>query len=191
MLAEQKLSLLYEWFVDDFDSLKADFLSLIESPETVSDTHKFSLVLAEIKRTEFLRPVLSQISKAEKTDSWLSDYLYAAICLSEETSEDEEVDLPDNLVRNLSSWLLKTQGELAWKSATLLKFIDSNLAEEAQLQKLKQYGDFFLTYVECILGLLRFNKDKYGYLIQQIAGDKNRDEELRLFAQEVLEKRYS
>jgi len=54
------------------------------------------------------------------------------------------------------------------------------------LKKLEERSDFFLTYVECILGLLRYNNDKYVELVEQIAADETRDEKLREFCNDLI-----
>jgi hypothetical protein len=39
--------------------------------------------------------------------------------------------------------------------------------------------------VECIIGLLRFNKKKYMILVKEIANDKTRDEKLVEYCQTI------
>ena len=57
------------------------------------------------------------------------------------------------------------------------------------MKKLEQRGDFFLTYVECILGLLRFNEGKYIGFIKQVADDNTREKKLREFCKELIDNR--
>ena len=75
------------------------------------------------------------------------------------------------------------------QAASLLKFYESESTEKIQLKKLEERGDFFLTYAECILGLLRYDKEKHILLIRQIANDETRDQKLREFAEDA-EKNY-
>ncbi len=182
----EKLEILYDLLVDNFAILEIELKELIANPERVNDTNKFASLLSDLKNPTFIDSLLLKISLSEKDDPWLSDFLYATINLLEGSSVNDEFDIPENLIRKLEVWILDNKGEIAWKAASLLKFYESEKAEAIQLKKLEQRDDFFLTYVECILGLLRYNKDKHLELVKQISSDNTRDEKLREFAEGVI-----
>jgi len=183
---EKKLEILYELLIDNSDVFIAELKELILDPTKINNTNKFASLLVELKNHIFINPLLEKIASADKGDVWLTDFLYAAINLLEECSEDDVFDVPENLINKLEDWILNNKGELSWKAANLLKFYESDLAEKIQLKKLEERGDFFLTYMECILGLLRYNRDKYIGLVEQIAIDQTRDEKLREFCSDLI-----
>ncbi|MEO7211585.1 hypothetical protein [Mucilaginibacter sp.] len=185
-----KLDLLYDLLVDNFTILKNELIGLIAQPGKIDNTNKFASLLSELKNSDFIGPLLYQISLADRNDIWLTDYLYAAINLLEESSFDDEFAVPPNFIAKLEAWIINNKGELAWKAANLLKYLESEQAERIQLKKLEERGDFFLTYVECILGLLRYNKAKHMSMAKQIAEDETRDNELREFCRDIISRQY-
>jgi site-specific DNA-adenine methylase len=182
----EKLVILYDLLVDNFATLEAELKDLISTPDKIENTNRFASFLTNLNKSTFIDPLLLAISLSEKGDPWLTDFLYAAINLLDENSADDEFEIPENLIGKLQVWVIDNKGELAWKAANLLKYYDSESAEEIQLKKLEERDDFFLTYAECILGLLRYNKDKHWELVRQISTDETRDEELRVFAEDVI-----
>ena len=182
---DKKLEILYDLLVDNFGTLEAELKDLISKPDKIKDTNKFASLLSDLKNSTFINPLLLTISLSDKGDSWLTDFLYAVINLLDESSVNDEFDIPENLIDKLQTWILDNKGEIAWKAANLLKFYESEYAEKIQLQKLEERGDFFLTYAECILGLLRYDKEKHIELVRQIAKDKTRDQYLREFAKDA------
>jgi len=186
---DQKLETLYDLLVDNFATLETELKDLISKPDKIKDTNKFASLLSDLNKSTFINPLLLTISVSEKDDAWLNDFLYAVINLLDESSVNDEFDIPKNLIDKLQVWILDNKGEIAWKAANLLKFYESDKAEKIQLKKLEERGDFFLTYAECILGLLRYDKEKHIELVRQIANDETRDQKLREFADDV-EKNY-
>lgn len=184
---DQKLEILYDLVVDNFDALEIELKDLISKPEKIKNTNKFASLLSDLKKSTFINPLLLKISLSDKGDAWLADFLYAVINLLEESSINDEFDIPKNLIGKLQVWILDNNGEIAWKAASLLKFYESETAEKIQLQKLEERGDFFLTYAECILGLLRYNKDKHIGLVEQLAKDETVDEKLREFCSDAIQ----
>jgi hypothetical protein len=184
---DQKLELLYDLLVDNFKTLEIELKNLISDPVRIENTNKFASLLVNLKNPAFKDPLLWQISFATKGDVWLTDFLYAVIRLLDESCVNDEFEMPTNLIDKLETWVLDNKNELAWKSANLLKFFESERVEKIQLKKLEERGDFFLTYAECILGLLRFDKDKHMALVKQIALDETRDEKLREFAEDAIQ----
>jgi len=182
----QKLEVLYDLLVDNFDTVEAELKDLIANPDRIEDTNKFASLLVNLQRSAFIDPLLLQISLSDKEDTWLRDFLYAAIILLEESSVNENFHIPEQLIGKLEAWILDGKQELSWKSATLLKFYENESAERIQLLKLEERGDFFLTYAECILGLLRVDKKKHWDLVKQISVDDTHDEKLREFAKDVI-----
>lgn len=185
----QKLEILYDLLVDNFGPLETGLKDLISTPEKIKNTNKFASLLCAFKNSTFINPLLSTISLSDKNDPWLNDFLYAVINLLDGSSVNDEFDIPENLIDKLEVWVLDNTGEIAWKAASLLKFYESESTEKIQLKKLEERGDFFLTYAECILGLLRYDKEKHILLIRQIANDETRDQKLREFAEDA-EKNY-
>jgi hypothetical protein len=184
----QKLEVLYESMIDNFDDLKSSLKTLIANPEKIKNTNKFASLIRDLNEPALIEPLLYSISGASKGDAWLCDFLYAAISLLDDANEEDEFETPEILVDKLSIWVLESTGELAWKAAGLLKFSYSERAKKIQLKKLEQYGDFFLTYVECILGLIWCDPSKYMDLVRLIAEDTARDEKLREFCYGIIEK---
>lgn len=182
----QKLDFLYDCLVDNLNSLELELTALIAHPNQIANTNKFASLLSELKNPTFIEPLLFSISNSEKEDPWLTDFLYAVVNLLEESSVSETFSIPPLLIKKLEDWILHNQGELAWKAASLLKFYESPQAEKIQLKKLEGKKDFFLTYAECILGLLRYDKNKHWKLIEQLSVDTTRDENLRKFAKQAL-----
>lgn len=186
---DQKLEILYDLLVDNFEILETELKDLISKPDKIKNTNKFASLISDLKNPTFINPLLVTISLSDKGDAWLADFLYAVINLLDESSVNDEFDIPQNLIDKLQIWVLDNTGEIAWKAASLLKFYESEMSEKIQLKKLEERGDFFLTYAECILGLLRYNKDKHIGLVRQIASDETRDPKLREFADNA-EKNY-
>ena len=172
--------------VDNLATLKKELIELIAQPDKIENTNKFASLLSELKNPAFIPPLLLQISLSNKKDAWLTNYLYAAINLLRESSFDDAFDVPPNFIPKLEDWIINNQGELAWKAANLLKYLESESAEKIQLKKLEERGDFFLTYAECISGLMRYNSAKHVDLVKQIAGDKTRDNNLREFCRDII-----
>lgn len=185
----QKLEILYDLLVDNFGPLETELKDLISTPNNIKNTNKFASLLCALKNSTFINPLLLTISLSNKDDIWLTDFLYAVINLLEESSVNDEFDIPENLIDKLEVWVLDNTGEIAWKAASLLKFYESESAEKIQLKKLEERGDFFLTYAECILGLLRYDKEKHMPLVRHIANDETRDQKLRELAEDA-EKNY-
>ena len=183
----QKLEVLYDLLVDNFGTLESEIIDLIANPDKIENTNKFASLISDLKKPVFISPLLYKIVAAEKGDRWLRDFLYAAINLLREGSSDDEFDTPKNLIDKLGSWVLENTGELSWKAAGLLKFSYSECAEEIQLKKLEQNDVFFLTHVECIIGLLWYDKKKHIGLVEQIANDETRDIKLREYCSSVIE----
>lgn len=183
---DKKLSILYDLLIDNYDKLEVELIELIESPDRIEDTNKFASLLSELKKSSLINPLLLKISSSDKGDPWLLDFLYAVIKLLDESSVHEEFDIPPKLLGKLEIWVLSNKNEIAWKAANLLKFYESEESEKIQLKKLEERGDFFLVYAECILGLLRYNKDKHWELVRQISNDETRGHKLRDFANDVL-----
>ncbi len=136
---EQKLDLLYNLLVDNYGLLEDELIELINNPGKIENTNKFASLISRLKSSEFINPLLKQISLAEKGDFWLSDYLYAVIQLLEESTANDEFEIPDNLINKLEDWIFNNKGELSWKAANLLKFYESESAERIQLKKLEEY----------------------------------------------------
>ena len=183
---DQKLETLYDLLIDNSELLEAELKDLIANPNKIKDTNKFASLLSELHNSAFINSLLSTISLSDKDDIWLSDFLYAVVNLLKESSENDAFDVPENLVDNLSIWILENEGELSWKAVILLKFYQSEVAEEIFLKKLEERDDFFLTYIECVSGLLKYDKDKYFPLLVQIANDETRDIHLREFCTENI-----
>lgn len=181
----QKLDILYDFLVDNYPTLKAELIDLIRNPSRIQNSNKFSSLISDLKDSSYIEPLLAQISLAGNNDPWLTDFLYALTELLDESSVSEEFTMPKGLINKLENWILDSTGELPWKAATLLKFYDSDQAEAIQLKKLDQ-EDFFLTHVECVLGLVRRNKAKYIELVREIANDQKRDERLRNICEEII-----
>ena len=181
----QKLDILYDFLVDNYPTLKAELIDLIRNPSRIQNSNKFSSLIGDLKDSSYIEPLLAQISLAGNNDPWLTDFLYALTELLDESSVSEEFTMPKGLINKLENWILDSTGELPWKAATLLKFYDSDQAEAIQLKKLDQ-EDFFLTHVECVLGLVRRNKAKYIELVREIANDQKRDERLRNICEEII-----
>lgn len=184
----QKLEILYDLIVDNFATLETELKELIANPERIINTNKFASLLSELKNLTFINPLLLKISISKKTDSWLTDFLYAVNNLIEESCLNDEFNMPPQLIDNLRVWILENTGELSWKAANLLKFYETELAEQIQLKKLEQRDDFFLVYSECMLGLLHYDAQKHLDLVHQISTDETRDINLREFAVEAYEK---
>jgi hypothetical protein len=184
---DQKLETLYDLLVDNFATLETELKDLISNPEKIKNTNKFASLLSDLKNSNFINPLLLTISLSDKGAPWLTDFLYAAINLLDESSVNDEFEIPKNLIDKLQVWVLDNKGEIAWKSASLLKFYESEKAEKIQLKKLEERGDFFLTYAECILGLLRFDNDKHIGLVEQLSKDETVDEKLREFCSETIQ----
>ncbi|WP_439695339.1 hypothetical protein ACFGVS_20180 [Mucilaginibacter sp. AW1-7] len=185
----EKLTILYDVLVDNSETFEREIIELISQAALISSPTKFASLLVSLKNPRLIEPLLLQISKGEKGDVWLCDFLYAASRLLDEVSEEDEVATPKILVAKLGDWVVNSTGELAWMAAGLLKFSPGKSAKEIQLQKLEQRGDFFLTYVECVLGLLRNHKGKYLPMVQQMATDETRDIKLREYCQKVINER--
>lgn len=181
----QKLTILYDLLVDNSSAFSNELIEKIEAPEKIEDTHRFSSLLAVLANPAFVDPLLRQLSRGKATDVWLADYLYAAIELLENLSEEDEFDVPDNLINNLETWILDYTGELSWKAANLLKFYNSQKAESIQLRKLNM-DDSYMTHAECIMGLMQNNDRKYIALVEDIAEDESRDEDLRDFCVKII-----
>jgi hypothetical protein len=181
-----KLDVLYDLLVDNIQTFEEELIDLIAHPKQITNTNKFASLLSSLKNSHFIEPLLLQISLSQKGDNWLTDFLYAVINLLDESSVDDEFDTPENLIIKLEIWIFNNSGELSWKAANLLKFLESESAERIQLKKLEERDDFYLTYVECILGLLRYNKGKHMALVMQIAEDETRDQELREFCKNII-----
>ena len=172
--------------VDDSENFTDELRKLIFEPHKIKNTNKFASLLTELNYGGLINPLLEKISMADKTDIWLSDFLYAVSNLLAESSSDITYKCPKNLISKLEDWLINHTGELAWKAAILLKFYESDAAAKIQLKKLEERGDFFLTYVECIRGLLHYDYDKHIELVKQIANDETRDERLREYCREEI-----
>jgi hypothetical protein len=185
-----KLNILYDLLVDNFSILKTELIDLISQPSKIDNTNKFASLLSELKNPHFIGPLLLQISSADRNVAWLTDYLYAAINSLEASSFDDEFDVPPNLIPKLESWIIGNKGELSWKAANLLKYLESESTEKIQLKKLEERGDFFLTYAECLLGLLRYNRAKHIHIAKEIAADETRDNKLREFCQDIIGDKY-
>lgn len=188
---DQKLEVLYDLLVDNVNTLETELTNLIVNPTQISNTNKFASLLSELKNPVFINPLLKTISLSNEGDAWLTDFLYGVINLLEDSSVNDEFEIPEGLINKLEIWILDSKNELSWKAAILLKFYESESAEKIQLKKLEGYDDFFLIYVECILGLLRYNEDKYIGLVEQIAKDEIRDKNLRAACEEILENYHS
>ena len=184
---DQKLEIIYDLLVDNFSTIEIQLKDLIYKPETIKDTNKFASLLSEFKNSTFINPLLLTISLSDKGDPWLYDFLYAVINLLDESSVNDKFDMPKKLIDKLQVWILENKGEIAWKAANLLKFYESEKAEKIQLKKLEERGDFFLTYAECILGLLRYDKDKHIGLVEQLAKDETVDEKLKEFCSDTIQ----
>jgi hypothetical protein len=183
---EQKIDTLYDLLIENFGTLEAELKDLISNPEKIKDTNKFADLISELKNSTFINPLLLAISVSNNNDPWLSDFLYAAINLLDESSIDDEFEIPKSLINKLKVWILENKSELSWKASSLLKFYESESAEKIQLQKLKERGDFFMTYAECLNGLLRYNEEKYIELATEISNDNTRDNKLIEYCEELI-----
>jgi hypothetical protein len=179
----KSLDTLYDILVDNYEDFENKVKELIVIPEQIRDTNKFTWLLSQfINKPSFIEPFLLTINKGNKGDKWLNDYLFGVVNLLDNVSDDEEFEIPEGLIDKLRVWLLENKGELSWKAATLLKYFESQTVEQMQLTKLQERGDFFLTYVECILGLLRYDREKHIELVKEISLDQTRDPKLIEFA---------
>jgi hypothetical protein len=185
---DQKLDILYDLLVSNYGDLTRDLSYLIANPQEIANTNFFASLLTKLNDMDFINLLLIQINNSQKGDPWLSDFLYSVNNLLAEASSEEDFDIPDGLIDKLEVWILNYDGQLPWYAATLLKFYDSEKADNIRLQKLNQ-EDFFLTHVECIIGLLRHDKEKYIDLVRSIAIDEGRDIDLREFCSELLEEK--
>lgn len=184
----EKLEILYDLLVDNFEAFRTELEALIFNPEKIKDTNKFASLLSELNSSDLIKPLLQKIAVSNERDKWLTDFMYAAINLLAEASDDDGFEIPEGLIEKLQTWILEYEGEISWKAASLLKFCDSEVAEQIQLKKLEQRGDFFLTYTECVSGLLWHHGKKHAQLIQEMANDDSRDEKLREFIDKVIKK---
>ena len=179
----KSLDTLYGILVDNYEDFENKVKELILTPKQIPDTNKFTWLLSQfINKPSFIDPFLLTINKGNKGDKWLNDYLFGVVNLIDKVSSDEEFEIPEGLIDKLRVWLLDNKGELSWKAAMLLKYFESQKVEEIQLTKLQERGDFFLTYVECILGLLRYDREKHIELVKEISLDQTRDSKLIEFA---------
>ncbi|MHA4847895.1 hypothetical protein ACX0G7_27280, partial [Flavitalea antarctica] len=185
----KSLEFLYDILIDNFETFENELKLLISRPGDIENTNRFTWLISKfINKSGFIEPFLSTIAVSDDGDKWLSDYLFAAVELINNASSDDVFEIPEGLIEKLKWWILRHKGELSWKSATLLKYFEAEIAEEIQLKKLQERDDFFLTYVECMLGLVRHNKDKHLGFVKEIADDITRDERLREFAKTTYEK---
>ena len=182
----KSLETLYDILVDNYEDFENKVKELILIPEQITYTNKFTWLISEfINKPIFIGPFLLTINKSNKGDRWLNDYLFNVVNLIDNVSGDEEIKIPDGLINKLNIWILDNKGELSWKAATLLKYFETDTAEQIQLKKLEERGDFFLTYVECILGLLRYDRKKHIEFVKEISLDETRDPKLIEFAVET------
>jgi hypothetical protein len=183
---DKSLEALYDILVDNYEAFENKVKELILVPEQIPDTNKFTWLLSQfINKPYFITSFLATINKSNKGDRWLNDYLFGVVNLIDNASGDEEFEIPDGLIDKLKIWLLDNNGELSWKAATLLKYFESHAVEQIQLTKLQERGDFFLTYAECILGLLRYDRKKHIEFVKEISLDETRDPKLIEFALEA------
>ena len=182
----KSLDTLYGILVDNYEDFENKVKELILTPEQIPDTNKFNWLLSQfINKPSFIDPFLLTINKSNKGDKWLNDYLFGVVNLIDNVSGDEEFEIPEGLIDKLGVWLNDNKGELSWKAATLLKYFESQTVEQIQLTKLQERGDFFLTYVECILGLLRYDREKHIEFVKEISLDQTRDPKLIEFAMDT------
>ena len=164
---------------------------LISKPKEIVDLNKFTWLISQfINKPVFIDAFLQKIAESEKVDKWLNDYLFAAVNLIDNASSEYQLHIPEGLISKLQTQTLDNRGELSWKASALLKYIESSVVEEIFVKKLQERGDFFLTYVECIIGLLWYDKAKYIEFVKEISEDTTRDEKLREYAKETY-KNYS
>ena len=116
----QKLNFLYDALVDNKSALIIELTPLILEPSQIENTNKFASLLTELKSTDLINPLFKTISLSKKGDPWLADFLYAAINVLEDASDDVGYDVPKNLISNLEDWILNYTGEISWKAANLL-----------------------------------------------------------------------
>jgi len=185
MNIHQKLDSLYQLLIDDFDTLKTEILELIPQPEQIKDTRKFSILLSDLKNDIFFMPLQEKLILSNKGDSWLLDYLYAATNLLSETSK--EFSLLDGLTDKLEDWVLNGSDELAFYATGLLQYLETKQAEQIQLKKLEHRNVFFLIHVNCLLGLLQYDKEKHIHLLNDIVQDETRNKDLKEFCQKYLD----
>ena len=141
---DQKLEILYDLLVDNFGTLETELKDLISKPDKIKNTNKFASLLSDLKNSTFINPLLVTISLSDKGDAWLADFLYAVINLLDESSVNDEFDIPQNLIDKLQIWVLDNTGEIAWKAANLLKFYESESAEKIQVKKIRRTWRFLL-----------------------------------------------
>jgi len=63
--------------------------------------------------------------------------------------------------------------------------------EAGRFDQYEERSDFFLTYVECIAGLLRNDKHKHFELVKEISTDETRDEKLREYVNHAIKNYYN
>lgn len=185
MTIHEKLDTLYQLLIDDYKTLKAEIIELIAHPEENKNTHKFGLLLSDLKDSDFFMPLQEKLLHTTKGDSWLLNYLYAATELLRDA--DQNFPLLDGLTDKLEDWVLNGNDELAMYASGFLRYAESKHAEEIQLKKLEQKDVFFLIHVDCLLGLLDYNKEKHIHLLQEIIQDETRNADLKEFCQNYLE----
>lgn len=190
---EEKIELLFNYYQNGLEISETSLLDLLDSiplidkNEEVTNIFCFEVLIHEIRTMpRIITPLLQAISLSDKDNTFFMYLIYASIFWLENYSENYEFNIPEKLVVRLGVWLLEGFGEITYVSAKLLNFFKLEAVEEMLLKKMGSYDDYYGTYIECLSGLLYYNKDKYFPLVKQIAKDERRNIFLREFCDEII-----
>lgn len=161
-----------ESIVLDHDERIVDALNVIlTSPSTIHDTNRFASLLVEYCSEKYIETLVKMIFNAKLDNSpWLADYMYAFVCVLEES--DEYFEATDEFVHLLGDWLFSTGGgEISWKASCILAEIKNCATLPYLLLGARDQKLFHQTRIACITGLVNHYRDQAKQLLDTLVED--------------------
>ncbi|MBI5076475.1 MAG: hypothetical protein HZB62_15090 [Nitrospirae bacterium] len=168
----EALSFLYTVMLEtDDDGLTSKLTELIENPQTIENTNRFTALLENINSETFIEPLIKEIAKSTPADtSWLADYMYAlgSLLMDREDlwpAEQAFVDL-------LGNWLLSTGGgEISWKAGVILAHLKNPNTRQYLFKGARRQELFHQTRIACINGIINQYRPEASEVLHDLSTD--------------------
>jgi hypothetical protein len=168
----EALSFLYTVMLEtDDDGLTSKLTELIENPQTIENTNRFTALLKNINSETFIEPLIKEVAKSTPGDtSWLADYMYAlgSLLMDREDlwpAEQAFVDL-------LGNWLLSTGGgEISWKAGVILAHLKNPNTRQYLFKGARDQDLFHDTRIACINGIINQYRSEASEILHALSTD--------------------
>jgi hypothetical protein len=175
--ANETLELLFTIAGGKDDDLVKALVEIIANPGEIDETALVAMLIEQMPFEEFIEPLTKVIQTADPKDTpYLIDYLQALASVLEELEEtDAGPAFDEQFVHLLGTWLFDAEGELSWKAATVISYIQHPACHDYLTKAVKDQSLFYMARQDCLRGLVNQYAEKELELYKELTKDGNEE----------------